>query len=246
MTGTHTNPYRILIVDDEAAICELLAEILKSPTRSIEVRDTARGALEFIAQNPVDLAFLDINIPGMSGLDVARADYWPRVDGFARYGTRSGLPYDQEKESKALDHETSWATGVQLDIPLFRGGAVRAQVAQARLRIDQARERLRDVELLIGEDVDRAWTSLSDSRNRIEVTGKNVEAAAETLRIEQTTYQEGRNTINDVLDAQAARLTADVEHSQAVVDYLLARLDWERALGSDLAAFIAGDSTTQE
>ncbi len=23
------------------------------------------------------------------GLDVARADYWPRVDGFARYGTRS-------------------------------------------------------------------------------------------------------------------------------------------------------------
>jgi hypothetical protein len=117
---------------------------------------------------------------------------------------------------------------VQVDIPLFRGGAVRTQVAQARLRIDQARERLRDVELLIGEDLDRALTSLSDSRNRIGVTGKNVEAAAETLRIEQTTYQEGRNTVNDVLDAQAARLTADVEYSQAVVYYLLAQLDWER------------------
>ena len=64
--------YRILIVDDEPAICEILAEVLKSPTRSIEIRDTARGALEFLAQNPVDLAFLDVNLPGMSGLDLAQ------------------------------------------------------------------------------------------------------------------------------------------------------------------------------
>jgi CheY-like chemotaxis protein len=71
MTADHKNLYRILIVDDEAAICELLAEILKSPTRSIEVRDTAQGALEFLARNPVDLAFLDINIPGMTGLELA-------------------------------------------------------------------------------------------------------------------------------------------------------------------------------
>lgn len=114
------------------------------------------------------------------------------------------------------------------------------------MRVEQARERLRDAELLIDEDLYRVFASLSDSRNRIGVTGRNVEAAAETLRIEQTTYQEGRNTINDVLDAQAARLTADVEYSQAVVDYLLARMEWERALGNDLAAFVAGESTTQE
>ena len=180
------------------------------------------------------------------GLDLARADYWPRVDGFARYGSRSGLPYDQKGDSNALDHETSWMTGVQVDLPLFRGGAVRTQVAQARLRIDQAREILRGVELLIGEDLDRAFTVLSDSRNRMAVTGKNVETAEETFRIEQVTYREGRNTINDVLDAQAARLTADVEHSQAVVDYVLARLEWERAVGNDMPLFAFGDSTTHE
>jgi outer membrane protein TolC len=179
-------------------------------------------------------------------LDAVRADYWPRVDGFARYGSRTGLPVDQKDDSKALDHETTWATGVQVDIPLFRGGAVRTQVAQARLRIDQARERLRDVDLLIGEDLDRAFTVLSDSRNRIGVTGKNVDAAAETLRIEQTTYQEGRNTINDVLDAQTAKLTADVEYSQAVVDHLLARLDWERALGNDLATYVGRFPSNQD
>ena len=73
ITATETNQslYRVLIVDDEMAICELLAEVLKSPNRSIEVRDTARGAVEFLQQNPVDLAFVDVTLPGMSGLELA-------------------------------------------------------------------------------------------------------------------------------------------------------------------------------
>lgn len=171
-------------------------------------------------------------------LDLARADHWPRIDGFSRYGTQSGLPFDQETGIGALDHETSWSAGVLVDIPFFRGGAVRTRVAQARLRIDQAREVLRDVELGIDEDLGRAYTNLSDSGNRIGVTGKNVDVAAETLRIEQTTYKEGRSTINDVLDAQTAMLRADVEYSQAVVDYLLAQLGWERAVGNNLVSFV--------
>lgn len=173
------------------------------------------------------------------GVDLARADYWPRVDGYARIGTRNGLPNEEPRAEGALDHETSWAAGVQVDIPLFRGGAVRTQVAQAKLRAEQARERLRDVELLLDQDLEQAHTVLADSRTRIGVASKNVEAAAETLRIEQATYQEGRNTINDVLDAQAAKLSADVDLSQAMVDYLLAQLGWERALGNDLTTFVA-------
>ncbi|MCX7914961.1 MAG: DNA-binding response regulator, partial [Verrucomicrobiae bacterium] len=58
---TSTSPFRILVVDDEPALCELLAEVLKSLRRSVEVRDTAGGALDFVSRNPVDLAFLDVN-----------------------------------------------------------------------------------------------------------------------------------------------------------------------------------------
>lgn len=60
------------MVDDEPALCELLAEVLKSPRRSVEVRDTAGGALDFVSRNPVDLAFLDVNLPGMTGWELAR------------------------------------------------------------------------------------------------------------------------------------------------------------------------------
>ncbi|MCK8603759.1 TolC family protein [Desulfoferrobacter suflitae] len=171
-------------------------------------------------------------------LDVARSEHWPRIDGFARYGVRSGVPFSQSGGADLLDNEDTWSVGVAMDIPLFRGGAIQTRVSQAALRIRQAEQTMRDVKLRIDEDLDRSLTELADSMNRLQVTEKNVTAAAETLRIEQLRYAEGRNTINDVLDAQSAMLRADVEYSQAVVDYLLARIGWERSKGEDLQAFI--------
>ncbi len=65
-------PYRVLIVDDEPDERDLLAELLSGPNRAVEVRDTPRAALEFLQQNPVDLAFLDHCLPGMSGAELAQ------------------------------------------------------------------------------------------------------------------------------------------------------------------------------
>jgi CheY-like chemotaxis protein len=72
MKGSQKNPYRVLIVDDEPDERDLLAELLSGPRRAVEVRDTARGALEFLEHNPVDLALLDHCMPGMSGVELAK------------------------------------------------------------------------------------------------------------------------------------------------------------------------------
>jgi CheY-like chemotaxis protein len=61
---------RILVVDDEAAIVEVLAEYLGS--RGYAVRSTADGreALAAVARERPDLVLLDLRMPGMSGLEV--------------------------------------------------------------------------------------------------------------------------------------------------------------------------------
>jgi CheY-like chemotaxis protein len=64
--------YRILIVDDDVAIRDLLADLLQGPHRSVEARDTPRAALEFLQHNPIDLAFVDLVMPGMQGTELAR------------------------------------------------------------------------------------------------------------------------------------------------------------------------------
>jgi len=66
------SPYRVLIVDDEPDERDLLAELLSGPNRTVEVRDTPRAALDFLQHNPVDLAFLDHRLPGMSGTELAK------------------------------------------------------------------------------------------------------------------------------------------------------------------------------
>ena len=71
MADSKTNIYRVLIVDDDPHIRMLLAELLKAPNRSVEVRDTPRAAVEFVRHNPVDLALLDMMMPGMNGVELA-------------------------------------------------------------------------------------------------------------------------------------------------------------------------------
>ena len=63
--------YRVLIVDDEAPVRELLASLLRAPNRSVEVRDSARAALEFVQHEPVDVAFVDAALPGADGTQFA-------------------------------------------------------------------------------------------------------------------------------------------------------------------------------
>lgn len=171
-------------------------------------------------------ARLDLDRAG-EAVAAARADLLPRVDGFGTYGLRSAVPYDDE-------HEAVWAAGLEATLPLFHGGAIRARVRQAETRRRQAEERLRAVRLRIATELEEALARIIDSRKRMEVNRKNVALSGETFRIEQAKNEDGKSSINDLLDAQAAMLLAEVAHSQSVMDYLLARVEWRRAVGEPL------------
>jgi DNA-binding NarL/FixJ family response regulator len=62
----------ILVVDDDAELRALLAELLEH--RGYRVREAGRGehALATARQERPDLVLLDVNLPGMSGYDVCR------------------------------------------------------------------------------------------------------------------------------------------------------------------------------
>jgi CheY-like chemotaxis protein len=63
--------YRVLIVDEDAAMREMLAALLRAPNRSVEVRDNPRAALEFVQHNPIDVAFVDAALTGASAQHLA-------------------------------------------------------------------------------------------------------------------------------------------------------------------------------
>ncbi|PBC71153.1 response regulator receiver domain-containing protein [Streptomyces sp. TLI_235] len=62
----------ILVADDDADIRDLVAYKLTQSGHQVTVVDDGLGALKAVREQTVDLALLDIRMPGMSGLDVCR------------------------------------------------------------------------------------------------------------------------------------------------------------------------------
>ena len=63
---------KILIVDDEAFICQNLERILGEEHYRTEITQSGQGALDLVREEPADLIFLDLNLPDINGLEVLR------------------------------------------------------------------------------------------------------------------------------------------------------------------------------
>ncbi|MDE2489642.1 MAG: response regulator [Elusimicrobia bacterium] len=64
---------RILIVDDEESIRELIREVLSPEGHELLLAADAAQAFEVLRKKSVDLAIVDRNMPGASGLELVAA-----------------------------------------------------------------------------------------------------------------------------------------------------------------------------
>ncbi|MCX5872169.1 MAG: response regulator [Deltaproteobacteria bacterium] len=60
---------RILVVDDEMHICELYRMELEEEGYSVTLAHSGAEALQQVDRNPPDLIVLDIQMPGMDGIE---------------------------------------------------------------------------------------------------------------------------------------------------------------------------------
>ncbi len=66
-------PPRILVVDDERSMRELLAIVLRREGYEVVLADSGRAAVEALGRERVDLLISDIKMPDLSGVEVLRA-----------------------------------------------------------------------------------------------------------------------------------------------------------------------------
>lgn len=92
-----SRPLRVLVVDDEAPALEELAFLLDRDARIAEVLTAGSGAeaLRMLERDPVDALFLDIAMPGLTGLDLARVT--------ARFRTQIPVVFVTAHDDHAVD-----------------------------------------------------------------------------------------------------------------------------------------------
>ncbi|GAA1410996.1 LytTR family DNA-binding domain-containing protein [Oerskovia paurometabola] len=92
----------VLVADDERpALDELTALLRRDPhVRSVHAVASGAEALRWLSEHPVHVAFLDIHMPGLTGLDLARA--------LSRFSVRPAVVFvtaDEARATEAFDVE---------------------------------------------------------------------------------------------------------------------------------------------
>lgn len=63
---------RVLIVDDDVPLCELLEAVLQEEGYIVSSVHCGESALQYMEKTPIDLVLLDVMLPNLNGMQVAR------------------------------------------------------------------------------------------------------------------------------------------------------------------------------
>jgi outer membrane protein len=130
----------------------------------------------------------------------------------------------------AAGHFTNeWNAGVQVVLPVFNGGATGHRIARARAARDAAAEEVRNVELQIHGELDRALSALREASARLTSLESAILQFAEVVRIEKLRLETGTGTQTDYLAAEADLLetrasVADLQYAEVVAQVEVARV----------------------
>src|SRR5437868_2835800 len=67
------NPTRILVVEDDRDIADLVGRYLEKAGFAVEIHGSGRDAIRSIAKRPPDLLVLDLMLPQVDGLEICRS-----------------------------------------------------------------------------------------------------------------------------------------------------------------------------
>ena len=162
-------------------------------------------------------------------LKAAQASFFPTLN------ASGGLGWNAQDNASIVssDWNTSpnWNIGANLSVPLYAGGAIRAQVAQAKAALMQSQAQFDAMNLSVIQQVQQYYLQEADAFERINATALVIAQANEYLQLTQERYKAGLGTSVDLTDAQQSLANARSSHVQALYDYRVAHANLLLAIG---------------
>ena len=152
----------------------------------------------------------------------AIAGYYPSLDFAANYGEIGKVPGDVLP---------TFLVAGTLNIPIFEGGKVHADVLKAEASLRQAQAQLADVRGQVDQDVRNALLDLKSSSDQVEVAQSSVNLAEQALTQSQDRFTAGVTDNLEVIQAQEAVATAHENLISSLYLHNLAKVSFARAIG---------------
>lgn len=206
---------------------DITGELIPAPTEVPldALRDQA------LAQRP-DLVSLRHEVQAKkAAVGLAESRLGPRVDFRAGYRGVTGIDDGVTKDDAGVF--------VDLRMPLYEGGVLRAQSRKAMIELREFQQRLRGAERRALAELERAALDLAAAEPRIRAARRAVDQAEESLRVEREKFGQGRGTSNDLLLAEEALLRSRTELAATLADSQIAWAALKLAAGEDPVAVTA-------
>src|SRR5271166_2534156 len=153
----------------------------------------------------------------------AKAEYIPNTTGFARYSYQNGVPF--------LDHNFG-TFGVLFSYDLFDAGKRRSLVRERRDEVSEAEEALERAKDEVGVRITTIYNKLETTRAMVDVANEYLSARQESARLTEDQYKQGTSLASQRDASRAQAMKAQAGLLEASLDYLLARDELNRILGS--------------
>ncbi len=172
-----------------------------------------------IAQAGADLADKEV--------DRNRGGHLPTVDLVASHsqtianGSNFGVGTDT----------TATAVGVQLNMPLFQGGAIQSKWREAEANREQARQNLENAHRSVELQTRQAYLGVVNGIAQVQALQQALKSSESLLEASKLGYEVGVRTNLDVLNAQQQAYATRRDLYQAEYNYLLSQLRLQAAVG---------------
>ncbi|MDH5032972.1 MULTISPECIES: TolC family protein [Chryseobacterium] len=123
------------------------------------------------------------------------------------------------------------AIGLNVNIPIFTGGATKAKINQAEIDIQDLDVDIENTQLSLSLDYKNAVTNMENALINLESMKDNVGLAERVQKNTQSNYQYGLATLTEVLDSENALTQAKQNYSNALLDYKQAEIKLIKAKG---------------
>jgi len=182
--------------------------------------------------NSPELRRLDAAIQAQQRqLGQAKRAFWSPTIGF-----RSDLDHILSQSSELSPTgfqfpEDEWTVGFTVALPLYTGGERQATKHRSRAQLSALQRDRDELAQQIELRIRVSMFSIAASWNNIQLSREAAVASMKNLDLVTDAYATGVVSILDLLDAQSSALTAELQASNAVFDFLLDLVEVQRAAG---------------
>lgn len=131
---------------------------------------------------------------------------------------------------QVLPDQISFA-GVFLSWEVFDWGRKQRELAEKRHAIEQTRVGMQEAEAQVEAEVRHQLRTLQDAQSLLPVKRLGQESSKEKLRVVMNRYTQKSAVLEDVLKAQSDLADANHQYQQALLDFMTATTDLEKAIG---------------